>query len=314
MSTSRATWRPPGNREPGAPRARDAVGAAASLVGALEAGTPFEALAGIERGEDGIAAVHAVDADVLVDATPTDLVTGEPGASLIRAALERGMHVATAGKGALVRHGAELRALAAARGVRLRYGAATAAALPTMDLLRAGLAGTRIERIEGVLNGTSNAILSAMRERGVAFDEALADARAAGIAEADPRLDVEGWDTAAKLVLLAAAAWDASPTLDDVERTGITAVTRDEVVDAAAGGGRLRLLGIATADGGRLRLRVAPVALPADHPLAAVDGTEKGVSFTTTTLGRITLTGGASSPRGAGAALLRDVIHLVVRP
>jgi homoserine dehydrogenase len=301
IATQRGTWR------------KAAAGAntrPSDVADAIEAGTPISRIPGVGVGDDGAAAIATVDADMLIDASPTDLLSGEPGTAHLRMALERGWDVVTASKGALVVHGPELIEAARQRGVGLLYGAAAAAALPTLDVARWGLTGSRVERIDGILNGTSNAILSAMRREGVAYDEALARAQAAGIAERDPRLDVSGRDTAAKLVLIAGVVWGVPTLLADAQVTGIEAVTRAEVSDAATRGGAIRLVGSAWLEDGVPRVQVEPVELPADHALAHVDGAEKAITFTTDTLGRITVAGGASSPRAAAAAILRDVLNL----
>lgn len=284
--------------------------AAARVAAQVEDGARLEDIDGTRPGVDGMAAIDLRVADVLLEATSSDLDTGEPAADHIRSALEHGMDVVAASKGGLVAHGPELRTAAARAGRRIRYGAATGAALPALDMLEFGLAGAEVERIEGILNGTSNAILTAMRLGGTDFDEALRDAQARGIAEADPRRDVDGWDTAAKLVLLAGAAWGDAPALRDVEREGISGIAPRDIAAATAAGGMLRLVGAAWREAGTVRIRVAPQALPASHPLSGVDGAEKAVLYETSTLGRITVMGGASSPRGAAAAMLRDVLHL----
>jgi homoserine dehydrogenase len=282
----------------------------AALADAIEAGTPISRIRGVDVDQDGAGAIATLVADLLIDASPTDLLSGEPGTTHVRLALERGWDVVTASKGALVVHGPELFRLARQRGLRLRYGAAAAAALPTLDVARWGLTGSTVERIDGILNGTSNAILTTMRRDGLAFAEALARAQVAGIAERDPRLDVGGWDTAAKLVLIAGAVWGRTTRLADAEVTGIEAVTPSEIAGATARGGAIRLVGSAWLEDGMPRVRVEPVELPADHAFAHVDGAEKAITFTTDTLGRITVAGGASSPRAAAAAMLRDVLNL----
>jgi len=302
IATSKVLWRAADGRA-------DPDGVAAVAEAAARA--PFDSMPGVERGWNGLRAIEHVGADLLVEASPTNLTDGEPATSHLRLALSKGISAAVAGKGALVHHLPELRATASRSGARLRFGAATAAALPTLDLVEFGLAGAQIERVDGVLNGTSNHILTAMRRDGLDFAAALRDAQARGIAEADPTLDVDGWDTAAKLVLLGNHAWSTDLRLADVERRGIRDVTPADLAAAAAGGRTLRLLGsLWREEDGRPRARVAPVALEPDHPMAHVDGAEKGATFVTDTLGRITVSGGASSPVGAAAALLRDVIHL----
>jgi homoserine dehydrogenase len=264
-------------------------------------------------GWRGLDLVREAEADVLVETTPTDIKTGEPALAHVRAALGRGLHVASANKGPFIRHYRELRLLAARHGAALKLSAAAAAALPTLDVAQTCLAGAEILAIEGVLNGTSNFILTRMRG-GEEYAAALAEAQRLGIAEPDPTLDVEGYDTANKLALIANVCVDADLGPDDVERTGITGLTAGEVRGAAAGGRVYRLVGRAARDaGGRVRARVAPEALPADHPLAAVDGAEKAITYTTDTMHRVTVMGGKSDPRGAAAALLKDILNIYAR-
>jgi homoserine dehydrogenase len=225
-------------------------------------------------------------------------------------ALGRGLHVVSANKGPFIHHYRELRDLAAKHGVALKLSAAAAAALPTLDVAETCLAGTDILAIEGVLNGTSNFILTRMRA-GTDYAAALAEAQRLGIAEPDPTLDVEGYDTANKLALIANVCLGADLGPGDVERTGITGLGGDAVRAAAAQGRIFRLVGRATREpDGRVRARVAPEPLPADHPLAAVDGAEKGITYTTDTMHRVTVVGGKSDPRGAAAALLKDILNI----
>jgi homoserine dehydrogenase len=259
----------------------------------------------------GLDLLKEAAADVLVETTPTDIRTGEPALTHVRTALARGMHVVSANKGPFIHHYRELRDLAARHGVGLGLSAAAAAALPTLDVARTCLAGAEILAIEGVLNGTSNFILTRMRTGGDSYAEALAEAQRLGIAEPDPTLDVEGHDTANKLALIASVAMDADLGPGDVERAGITALDAEAVRKAAAEGKVFRLVGRAARDaGGRVRGRVAPEALAADHPLAAVDGAEKAVTYTTDTMHRVTVMGGKSDPRGAAAALLKDLLNI----
>lgn len=267
-------------------------------------------LPGVEAGSNGSHAIAVIEAEVLVDASIGRLSDGEPSHSHIRAALERGWHVVAASKGALVRHYPALRTLAVEQNARLRFGGATAAALPTVDLVEHCLAGANVLGMEGILNGTSNFILSQMADGALSFDEALHVAQERGIAEPDPRLDVEGWDTAAKLVLIGNAVWDVDLTLEAVSVRGIADLTREDMARAAQNGEVLKLVGDLRQHEGRGEACVEPRALPADHPLAHVHGAEKGAVFFTDTMDRIAVTGGKSDPVGAAAALLRDVLHV----
>ncbi|HET8627629.1 MAG TPA: hypothetical protein VFL91_09430 [Thermomicrobiales bacterium] len=203
-----------------------------------------------------------------------------------------------------------MRDLARRSGARLRCGAAVAAALPTLDVAEVALAGARIAAFAGVLNGTTNFILDRMAATGQPYEEALAEAQARGIAEPDPSLDVEGRDTAAKLVILANAIFDDELRFADVAVTGITGVTPSEVAAARAAGGALRLVGRCRWEGGRAVATVRPERLAADDPLAHVGGAEKAIVYQTDTMDRVVVMGGKSDPRGAAAALLRDVINL----
>ncbi len=265
----------------------------------------------LEADWRGIDLIHSARADLLVETTPTDVRTGEPALGHVRTALARGMHVVSANKGPFIRAYRELTLLAQEKGAALKISAAAAAALPTIDVAETCLAGTRILAVEGVLNGTTNFILSRMRTRGQSYQEALAEAQALGIAETDPTLDVEGFDTTNKLALIANVCMDAELNPEDVARTGIAGISLEEVRAASARGNVLRLVGVAKRDEqGRVSARVAPQALAADHPLAGVEGAEKGITYTTDTMDRVTVVGGKSDPLGAAAALLKDLVNV----
>lgn len=252
--------------------------------------------------------------DVVADATPTDLATGGPALAAARAALGAGVHFATAAKGPLVCGFESLVELARRTGAGFRFSAATGAALPTVDTVEFALAGARVLGIDGVLNGTSNYVLDRMAG-GIALDDALAEARQRGVADGDGRQDVSGADTAAKLVAIANAVWGGREAralaLADVRVTGIDGLDPEDVRAAARDGEAVRLVGRARIDGGTIDATVAPVRTGSDDVLTGVRGTEKAITFETDTMGRITLTGGGSDPRAAGAALLRDVLLLL---
>jgi len=285
------------------------------LLDFAAAGGRVEAFADWGRaGWRGAAVIDNVPADILVEATPTNLTHGEPARGHFDAALARGLDIVSANKGPLVLFYRELTDRARQARVRLAYSAATAAALPTLDVGRVCTAGARILAIEGILNGTTNYILTRMAAEGCAYAEALAAAQALGIAETDPTLDVAGYDTRNKLLLLANNLFDLDLGLADIPVTGITGVTPAAIQAARAKGQVIKLVGSARREGRGVTVQVAPEALPLDHPLAGVNLSEKGVSYATDTMGRITVTGGHSSPTGAAAALLKDIIHLCAPP
>lgn len=294
VATSVATW------FPAAPTA---------LVAAARSRAGISDFPGRHEPWDGATAIEQVEADLLVEATSGDLESGEPAVTHVERALSRGMHVVAASKGAFLRRYPELRALADRHRVRLGIGAAAGAALPTLDLARCGLAGSEILGIEGILNGTSNYVLTRMDD-GLEFAAALREAQELGVAEPDPRADVEGLDTASKLVLLGNVLVEADLTIDDIAVSGITVLTPGDLRRAAAEGRTLRLLGTLVRNDRGWRGEVRPTPLPSDHPLAGVRGLEKGVSFRTDTMDRVTVIGGRSDPLGAAAALLRDIVNL----
>jgi len=302
---------------------------------ALAKGEPLAALPGIGcPGMTPREMAAAAEAEILLEATPVNLVDGEPGLGAVRTALTRGMHVVLANKGPLALAFDELAGLAdlgdgwgrlyrppdekAPPRPRLRFSATVAGALPVVNIGRRDLAGDRITRIEAVFNGTSQSILRAM-EAGCAFDDAVADAQARGIAEADPALDVDGLDAACKLVITVNAVLGVRATLADVAIEGIRAVRSREVTAAVHAGQRLVPLCLAELDEdasgaegtGGYRLSVRPASLPQDHPLARLTPDEMGVVFYTGYLDRLSGASLEPGPGPASAAMLRDVLDIV---
>jgi homoserine dehydrogenase len=239
---------------------------------------------------------------------PTNLDGGEPGLSLARAALEAKLHVALADKGPPLFALPELEQLAARRGRVLGTSATTGSALPSLAVLRGWLAASRVDEIRGVLNGTSNLILTRLREPGASYDAALAEAQRTGAAEPDPRLDVEGFDTAIKLVILARGLIDPHAELDRVVRRGITGLAAELLERARRGPERLRLVGRAVRESDGVRITVAPELVAPGDVLFDVEGTRKAVTFRSEDLGEMSLVGGASSLAGTASALQRDLI------
>jgi homoserine dehydrogenase len=270
-------------------------------------------------GQRGIAAVdlvHLANAELLVEASPVNLQHGQPGLGCIEAALVRGWHVVTANKAPLVLAYRRLTDLAQTRGGRLLFSATVGGGLPSVNLGRRDLAGATIEGIEACVNSTTTYILSRMAE-GVAFDVAVREAQAAGIAEADPSLDVDGWDAGNKLVILANAVLGVPATLADVAVTGIRSVTPADLALAAATGETVRL--VATAERlplGRSQrdrayeLTVAPRRLPADHPLGRLNAWEMGIVYHTDIAGRQVAIIEERGPMATAQAVLRDIIDI----
>jgi homoserine dehydrogenase len=263
-----------------------------------------------KKGLTGKEALRTLPADLLVETTPTNIKDGEPGMTHILAALSHGRHVVTAAKGPLVLRYNDLKFLAEKSKVRLMISAATAAALPTLDVGLSCLAGTEVLSAEGILNGTTNYILTRMYEDGCPYGEALAEAQKMGVAEPDPSLDVEGRDTANKILLIANEVFQAGLSLQDVSVEGITKITAQDIQQAKKEGKVIKLIGKVERRNGKIVAFVAPMALLAEHPLAKVRGTEKAISYLTDTMDRVTVSGGKSNPLGAAAAILKDIIRI----
>jgi homoserine dehydrogenase len=252
---------------------------------------------------------HAPKSGVLVECTPSNWRTGEPQLAYLHSALDRGWSIASASKGALVVDFINLRAKARAKHLALKFSGATAAALPTLDVATISLAGAKILGFEGILTGTTNYILTRLGE-GLSFETALREAQDKGIAEPDPSMDIDGWDTACKLLLIANAAAGTEFTLDDIQVEGIRGVTAEAIRAAREEGQALKLFGRLNEIDGRYVADVKPIAVPSSHPLYRLTGTSKGIVFRTDTMGTVAVTDGKSDPRGTAAAVLKDVINI----
>jgi homoserine dehydrogenase len=222
----------------------------------------------------------------------------------VRRALERGRHVVTANKQLLSRHGEELWALAREQGVHLGFEASVAGVVPVVRVLRESLAGAHIERIHGIVNGTTNFILSEMARTGCSYEEALGQAQQLGYAEADPSDDVSGADAAAKMAILARLAFGAPIHIDDVRYDGIVGITGADIAYARELGLSLKLIGTAERLSGGISVRVHPTFLAAGHPLASVHGSFNAVTVESAAITEITMSGpGAGGSQTASAVL-----------
>ena len=250
-------------------------------------------------------------ADILVECTPTNLDDGDPAYSHFIAALNHGKSIVTASKSPLLFGYSELNILARSKNLEIKFSAATAAALPAYDLAHYCLAGAQITRLEGILNGTTNFILERMEKFGEPYLQSLALAQTLGIAETNPELDVEGWDSAIKLLILVQSLTQCSVRLEDVDVSGITTLKPSDFAHASKNNKTLKLIARGElTDLTNPELSVRVEELEQDHPLAHVNGTEKGISYITDTMGQVTVTGGKSSPRGAAAAILKDLLNI----
>jgi homoserine dehydrogenase len=273
-------------------------------------GTGTEADAGASAEVTFSKMLENKDVDVVIELTPTNKETGEPGMTHIREALKCGINVITANKGPILLAYKQLKELAIKNKVQLGIGCTTGGALPSINGGTMDLAGAEILSIEGVLNGTTNFIINDMENNGVTYEEALKKAQSAGIAEANPVLDVEGWDTATKLLILTNVMMDQELTLADIAVEGITRLTPEEIKESVIEGKKYKLVGKTVNEHGKLVMTVGPERLDANHPLYNVDGKNKAVRYTSDVLGELTIIGGASGLVPAAAAVLRDLINI----
>ncbi len=273
---------------------------------------PLSAVPAPHYGWDALRTIAQSNADIVLELSYTDLQTGEPALTHVREALRQGKHVVTANKGPAALHLPQLRRLAQENGVELGVEGTVMSGTPALRLGTELLAGAGIRRLQGVLNGTTNYILTQM-ESGATFEAALAEAQARGYAEADPTGDVEGHDAAAKLVILANLLLDLPLTPADVPCTGITALTPQDIRAAQAAGERWKLIGVVARTAHGYEAGVQPVRLPLSHPLASVSGATNAITYTTDLLGDLTLVGPGAGRIETGYALLADVLALARR-
>ena len=264
-------------------------------------------------GMSALEMVDAVQADMLVDASPTNLEDGQPGLGCVRRALAMGQHVVAANKGPLVLAYDELMGLAAQEDVRFLFSGTVAGGLPTVNIGVRDLAGSGVLRVEGIFNGTTNYILTRMEEEHISYQKALVGAQEAGIAEPDPTLDVDGWDAANKLVIIANSVLGRSTTLDDVRVEGIRHLTLDDLGGARKQGKVIKLLALAERQEDDYALSVRPTTLDNDHPLARTGRWDMGVVYTTDFMGIISAIIEAKGPVPTSAAVLRDMINVYQR-
>jgi homoserine dehydrogenase len=228
----------------------------------------------------------------------------------VLAAIAHGKHVVTANKALLALHGDEIFAAARAHGVSVGFEGAVAVSIPIVKALREGLVGNEIEWLAGIVNGTSNHVLTQMRDQGRSFEEALGEAQALGYAEADPALDVDGGDAAHKLSLLAAMAFGGGPRFTDVHVEGIRHLQADDFAHAQRLGHTIKLLAVARREGDAVQLRVHPALVPADALLSRVDGRMNGILVKGNAAGVTMYYGAGAGSQETASAVVADLVDL----
>jgi homoserine dehydrogenase len=264
-------------------------------------------LAGVRWYDDPVEMAKAADAETVVE-----VIGGADGVArqTVETALSAGRHVVTANKALLAHHGVALARRAEAAGLTLAYEAAVAGGIPIVKALREGLAGNRIDRVSGILNGTCNYILSTMRATGRDFGDVLKEAQALGYAEADPSFDIDGIDAAHKLAILASVAFGTEVEFAAVHVEGIRNVSAADIQYADEFGYRIKLLGIAEARDGAMSLRVSPCLITPDMPLAAVEGVFNAVVAEGDFVGRSVYEGRGAGAGPTASAVVADLVDI----
>lgn len=266
----------------------------------------------LQRGWDSLTTVRQSNADTVVEISWTDVQTGQPAISHVQAAFERGKNAVLTNKGPVALAYRELSDLARTQGVQFRFEGTVMSGTPTLRLAQQALAGCEIRQVQGILNGTTNFILTQM-EGGQPYAAALAEAQRLGYAEADPTADVEGWDAAGKTVILANVLMGGNLQVADVQRTGITGLTPADIAVAQAAGERWKLVARVWREDGAAKASVQPTRVPLSHPLAGVGGAVNACTFTTDLLGEVTLVGPGAGRLETGFAVLGDLLDIAAR-
>ncbi|MFH2057086.1 MAG: homoserine dehydrogenase [bacterium] len=272
----------------------------------VKEGKKLSELPGAFQG-DALGLIDKVDADLMVEATYTDIKTGEPATSHIKAALNKKMHVTTTNKGPLALHYRELADLAKRQNVRFLFEGTVMSGTPILNLIRETLAGCKVTQVKGILNGTTNYILSRMEE-GLGYEEALKKAQELGYAEAVPDADVLGWDALAKVTILANVVFGATCKPSDFPCKGITEITAAAIADAKKRGKRFKLIGKVWREGDKVKGSVAPEEVDLSQPLAGVMGATNALTITTDALGDVTVVGPGAGRVETGYSALVDII------
>ncbi len=263
-----------------------------------------------ETGWDSLTTIQKSNADVIIEVSWTDLETGEPALSHVKAALGDGKHVVMTNKGPVSLALDEITQLAKKNGVQLRFEGTVLAGTPAINLGMYNLAGSKITEIQGIVNGTTNYMLCEM-EKGMDYAAVLKQAQELGYAEADPAGDVEGWDAVGKVVILSHVLMGKTITKADVDREGITKITPADIDKAKAEGKRWKLIAkMKVMPDGSVAASVKPEMVPLTAPLASVMGPTNALMFSTKYIGDVTIVGPGAGKLATGFALLADILDI----
>ena len=260
----------------------------------------------VEVSSDPFAVVRDPDIDIVAELIGGDTLARD----LVLEAISHGKHVVTANKALLAKHGNEIFAAASARGVMVAFEAAVAGGIPIIKAIREGLTANRIQWVAGIINGTTNFILSEMRSRGLSFEQALADAQRLGYAEADPTFDIEGVDAAHKLTLLASLAFGIPVQFDKAHVEGIAGLAQEDIAHAERLGYRIKLLGLTRARPEGIELRVHPTLVPAHRLIASVEGAMNAVVVRGDAVGPTLYYGQGAGEEPTASAVVADLVDV----
>ncbi|QDI90011.1 homoserine dehydrogenase [Salicibibacter halophilus] len=264
---------------------------------------------GLEKGWDTMTTVKKSNATVVVELTPTDVETGQPAIDHCTAALSSGKHVVTTNKGPVVNAYRELQQLAARNNVGMFFEGTVMSGTPALSMPRETLAGNDIQKIRGILNGTTNSMLAEMA-KGIPYESALKNAQSKGYAEADPTNDVKGYDVQGKVVILANVLMGGNVTRDDIPCQGISHLTEADITEAKRQGKTWKLIGAIEKNGKQVEGYVRPEKLDDEDPLASISGPTNAISYQCDLLGEITLTGAGAGITETGYAVLNDILTI----
>jgi len=283
-----------------------------ALLQAVSNGKSLETIKAPNHGWNPLRTINETNADVVAEMTYTNLQTAEPASGHVAAALRAGKHVVTTNKGPIALKYDELSRLAQQHKVQLGVEGTVMSGTPSLHLGIDFLKAAGIHKIQGILNGTTNYILTRMGE-GSTYQEALEQAQRLGYAEADPTGDVEGFDAAGKVLIMANILMDTPLHMSDVDRKGISHLTAQDVEEAKENGEKWKLIGTLSQESDQVKASVKPVRLPLSHPLASVDGATNAITYSTGLLGDVTLIGPGAGRLETGYALVVDLIAMHYR-
>ncbi|MHA2363652.1 MAG: homoserine dehydrogenase [Candidatus Hodarchaeales archaeon] len=262
-------------------------------------------------GWDSLQTIKESNANIIIEVSWTDIQTGEPALTHVKTALTSGKHVVMTNKGPVALAVKELLDLAAQHDVHLKFEGTVLAGTPAINLGLNNLAGSGITEIQGILNGTTNYILTEMEKNNLSFDQALKQAQELGYAEADPTGDVEGWDALGKVVILTNVIMGHKLSKNQVEREGITKITPTDIEKAKSEGKRWKLIAtMVLQPDGSIKASVKPEVIPLSHPLAGISGPTNALMFRTKYVGDITIVGPGAGKLATGFALLNDLLEI----